>query len=150
MSDAAEQRSITYTVNGLDCEGFFARPRGSGPFPGVVIAHAWMGAGDFERRQATRLAEMGYAALAADVYGAGNRADNPTDALELMQPLVDDRATLRARIAAAVAVLQGMDDVDADRVAADGILLRRTDGARVGAERPECRRCGFIPRAALP
>ncbi|MEO1407327.1 MAG: dienelactone hydrolase family protein, partial [Pseudomonadota bacterium] len=59
-------------------EGYFAHP-GEGDRPLVMVCHAWGGQGDFERDVADRLANKGYAALAADVYGKGNRGSSPEE-----------------------------------------------------------------------
>ena len=53
---------------------FYARPEGSGPFPAVVVIHEIFGLNDAIRSVAERFAETGYAALAVDLYGHGNRA----------------------------------------------------------------------------
>jgi carboxymethylenebutenolidase len=49
------------------------RPRGAGPWPGVVMIHEIFGIDDVLRRQAHRLASAGYVVLAPDLLGAGFR-----------------------------------------------------------------------------
>lgn len=51
--------------------GHLARPAGEGPWPGVVVIHEAFGLDDVMRRQADRLAQAGYLALAVDLYSAG-------------------------------------------------------------------------------
>lgn len=82
-------------------EGYFAHP-GDGDRPLVLVCHAWAGQGDFERKAADELAGKGYAALAADVYGKGIRGSSPEENEKLMTPLVNDRAELQSRLAAAL------------------------------------------------
>jgi carboxymethylenebutenolidase len=53
---------------GRDLKGYVAHPRGSGPFPGVVVIMDALGLSDDIRVQADRLAAAGYLAFAPDLY----------------------------------------------------------------------------------
>jgi dienelactone hydrolase len=88
--------------------------------PCVLIGHAWGGLGDHERERAEELAQLGYVGFAIDVYGKGLRGDPLGDNTKLMQPLLDDRATLRKRLVAAVAAAKKHPMVDPERIGAIG------------------------------
>lgn len=125
-----------YSYDGTTYEGYRVHP-GGGDKPVVLVCHAWGGQQAFEREQADKLAEMGYAALAVDVYGKGKRGSTPEEATALMNPLVEDRAQLQARLGAAIDVARGLEGVDASRVAAIGFCfggLCVLDIARMGAD----------------
>ncbi|TNC40986.1 dienelactone hydrolase family protein [Mumia zhuanghuii] len=51
--------------------GYLAEPSTPGPWPGVVLVHEAFGLDDNMRRHADRLAGMGYATLAVDLYSDG-------------------------------------------------------------------------------
>ncbi|MGW1989330.1 dienelactone hydrolase family protein [Embleya sp. NPDC001921] len=54
------------TAPGLS--GYLARPRGKGPWPGVVVLFEGAGPDAVNRRHADRMAEAGYLALMPDLY----------------------------------------------------------------------------------
>jgi dienelactone hydrolase len=108
----------------------------SGSRPGVVVIHDWMGLSDFTRGRADALARMGYAALAADIYGKGVRPAGPADAKELAGRYKGDRPLLRARGRAALDFLAAQPQADAARLAAMGYCFGGTAAlelARSGA-----------------
>ena len=57
----------------LPVPGYLAQPEGTGPFPGVVVIHEIFGLNENIREITRRFAENGYAALAVDLFGHGNR-----------------------------------------------------------------------------
>jgi dienelactone hydrolase len=73
---------------------WFAQPNGS-PRGAVVVCHGGPGLGLHERGVIERLAALGYAAVAPDLYGV-----KPT--VEMIKALVADPPELRARVLAAV------------------------------------------------
>jgi carboxymethylenebutenolidase len=54
--------------------GYLATPRGSGPWPGVVMIHEIFGLDDVMRGHADRLADLGYLTLAVDLFSTGGTA----------------------------------------------------------------------------
>ncbi len=124
-------------MNNKTFEGFLAWDDShASPRPGVVIAHAWGGRGEFEDDKAQKLAVEGYVVLAMDVYGKGVRGSTPEECRALMTPLLEDRALLRARLLAGVQALADQPLCDASRMAAVGYCfggLSVLDLARVRA-----------------
>ncbi len=50
--------------------------------PGIIVVHEWQGHNDYARMRARMLAELGYVALAIDMYGEGKVAGHPDDAMK--------------------------------------------------------------------
>jgi carboxymethylenebutenolidase len=51
--------------------GVLAAPKGTGPWPGVVLVHEVFGVNDVMRRQARRMADAGYLVLMPDLFTNG-------------------------------------------------------------------------------
>ncbi|BDU77886.1 dienelactone hydrolase family protein [Mesoterricola sediminis] len=107
--------------------GYFAAPRAAkGKVPGVIVLPQWMGLTAHERSVADRLAGLGYAALAADVYGVGMAPKDVKEAGVLAGRYKGDRALYQARIRAALAALRAQPHVDPDRIAVIGFCFGGT------------------------
>lgn len=107
-----------------------------GKRPGILVVHDWMGFGDFSNAKARALAQLGYTALAVDIYGKDVRPKNTDDAALQSGIYKADRALLRRRILAAYETLKNEISVDADRIAVIGFCFGGTTAlelARSGA-----------------
>ncbi len=108
-----------------------------GPRPGVLIVHQWLGITDYEKGRAKQLAELGYVAFCADIYGKGVHPKDTKEAGVEATKYKTDRKLLRARANAGLDVLKKSDHVDAKRVAAIGYCFGGTtviELARSGAD----------------
>ena len=85
----------------------------------IVIFHEANGLGANVRRRARMLADLGYIALAADLYGGG-RTYGGEGAVEQMDRLRSDPGRFRARIRAGFDHLLTLEGVDPARCAAIG------------------------------
>ncbi len=130
--------AVAYKAGDTVCEGFLAYDKAvTGARPGVLIAHQWKGLGDYEKKRAVMLAELGYTAFAVDVYGQGVRPANPQDAGALAGRYKGDRALLRSRMNAGFEVLKKNPLADPKRLSAIGYCFGGTavlELARGGAE----------------
>ena len=110
-----------YTLEGRTFRGYLAQDDAiTGPRPGVIIVHEWWGLNDYIVKRAHKLAELGYVALAIDMYGDGQTAGNPDDAGGLMNAVLTDMAAGTAALRAGYQVLLEQPGVDASRTAAIG------------------------------
>ncbi|HES58011.1 MAG TPA: dienelactone hydrolase family protein, partial [Firmicutes bacterium] len=133
-------QAVEYEHDGTVCEGYFAYDDDfEGARPGVLVVHQWMGLGEFEMEMCRRLAELGYAAFAADVYGKGVRPESTEEAAAQAGMYRGDRSLMRARVQAGLETMKAQDMVDAGQTAAIGycfgggcVLELARGGADVG------------------
>ena len=78
-----------------------------GPRPGVVAVHEAWGLGAQVKRRVAMLAELGYVALAADMFGDRLIPADPPEAFKIIGDFAADTTALRARAGAAVTALKG-------------------------------------------
>lgn len=116
-----KSRQIEYEHEGVTLAGHLAWDDGiAGQRPGVLIAHTWAGRSPNECARAERLAELGYAGFALDLYGKGVLGTSAEENAARMQPFLDDRALLQSRLKAALAAMNRQPEADAARAAAIG------------------------------
>jgi dienelactone hydrolase len=109
----------------------------SGPRPGVLVVHQWLGLTDYEKHRATMLAQLGYVAFCADIYGKDSRPKDVSEAGPLAGKFKADRELLRARANAGLEQMKKSELVDPKRVAAIGYCFGGTaviELARSGAD----------------
>jgi dienelactone hydrolase len=104
--------------------------------PGVVVIHNWMGVGDYVKMRAEQLADMGYVAFVADVYGKAVRPQNVKEAsAEAGKYKSGDRKILRSRLQAAYDELLKNKNVNTEKISASGYCFGGTaalEMARMG------------------
>lgn len=119
-----KKETINYRVGNQSFKGYLVYDeRDKKPKPGVLVAHAWRGQDDFARKKAEALAELGYIALATDVYGDGKSVTTDEEAQALMFPLFLDRKLLLERITGAYDLLKKQPHVDPKRIGGIGFCF---------------------------
>lgn len=112
---------VTYKANGTTLKGFLAYDNAiKGKRPGVLVVHEWWGLNDYARKRAIMLAELGYTALALDMYGNGKQAEHPDDAGKFAAEVSKNMPVAKARFEAAMKVLRKQKTVDPKEIAAIG------------------------------
>jgi len=87
---------------------------------GVLVVHEWWGHNAYARKRADMLAELGYTALALDMYGEGKQADHPEDAGKFAGEVKKNMVNAEARFVAAKNLLMEHYTVDVNKIAAVG------------------------------
>ena len=130
---------VQYQVGDSDFTGYFAwNENNQGERPGVIVVHQWWGHSDYVRERARMLAEMGYTALALDMYGVGKLATHPSDAQAFMKEAVGNTDVAKARFMAAYDLLQQHETTADGQIAAiasvnDLVLVTKQAGAAAAA-----------------
>jgi len=86
-------KNIPYEIDGEQFEAYFATPSNTAPL--VFLVHAWGGVTDYEKKRADMLADMGYAAFAVDLFGAGVRPTEMDERKAMIMSLYQDRPRMR-------------------------------------------------------
>jgi dienelactone hydrolase len=123
---AVQTKAIDYEHDGVKLKGFLAYDDAAkDKQPGVLVFPEWWGLNDYAKSRAKQLAEMGYFAFAADLYGEGKVIDvaHPEDAKKMAEALRMNVATWRGRATAALKLLTSQPNVDAGKVGAIGYCL---------------------------
>ncbi|MDV3458037.1 dienelactone hydrolase family protein [Sphingomonas sp. HF-S4] len=95
-----------------------------GPRPCVLVLPNVLGQKEADNLKAEALAELGYVAFAADLFGQGKRARiEEGDRSRYMDALDGDRLLLRDRLAASLAALKALPQADPDQAAAIGFCF---------------------------
>jgi len=114
-------KEVSYSSEGVVMKGYLAYDKKvKGKRPGVLVVHEWWGHNEYARKRARMLAELGYTALAVDMYGEGKTADHPGDAGKFSSELMKNFDVAQKRFAAAMAFLKKQHTTDPARIAAIG------------------------------
>lgn len=110
-----------YMVGGEAMRGYVAYPEGNtGRLPAVIVIHEWWGHNLYARSRADQLAELGYVAMAIDMYGDGKQAAHPDDAGSFAMAVMGDAEVAKSRFEAALITLKNYPFVDPEQIAAIG------------------------------
>jgi dienelactone hydrolase len=116
-----KEDSVSYTLDGKTFIGYVTYDANNkDKRPAVLIVHEWWGLTDYPRKRAKQLAELGYVAMAVDMYGDGKTAEDPKTAQELATPFYNDPQLTKTRLDAAINKLKEYKQVDTANIAAIG------------------------------
>jgi dienelactone hydrolase len=128
---------VHYRQGDTDLEGLLVYDNSvQAPRPGVVVFPEWWGLTDYPKHRAEQLAQLGYVAFAADMYGNAKMTDSADEAQTIMKSIEGDPQIMRSRAQAALDALSKDSHVDPKKIAAIGYCMGGTvalELARSGA-----------------
>ena len=114
-------QDLEYKSNGMEMQGYIAYDcAAKGKRPAVIIVHEWNGLGDYVKGRAKQVAELGYVAFCADIYGKGVRASSMEESAKLAGTYRSDPKLMRERITAALDEIRKHKLVDTENIAVMG------------------------------
>lgn len=112
---------VEYKSGEATMKGYVAYDdQSKGKLPVVLVVPEWWGNNEYAHMRARMLAELGYLAMAVDMYGDGKVAVTPGDAQALAGPFYKSPAMGVERIEAAMTYLAGHPRANMKLVAAVG------------------------------
>lgn len=116
-----EGNEVTYSTDTTEMKGYIVYDKSiKEKRPGVIVVHEWWGHNDYTRERADMLADLGYTAIAIDMYGDGKQAAHPEDAGKFSGMVMQNIDVAKARFDAALEVLKNNPSVDSTQIAAVG------------------------------
>lgn len=88
--------------------------------PAILVIPEWWGINEYPRKRARMLAQLGYVAMAVDMYGNGKVADSPAAAMKYASPFYRNPEKAKVRIDSVIAKLKTFDVVDPDKIGGIG------------------------------
>lgn len=118
---AVQNKAVTYKDGDTMLTGYlYWDDTIDGQRPGVLVIHEWWGLNDYAKKRAGMLAELGFVAFAADMYGDGRITDKPDQARTWMQEITADVEGWRERAMLGLEQLRASGMVAGDNLAAIG------------------------------
>ena len=114
-------KNVEYSSQGTTLKGYLAYDDATRTKrPGILVVHEWWGLNEYAKKRARMLAELGYTALALDMYGDGKVAMHPDDAGKFSSAIMQDFDVGKSRFLAAEEFLKHQPSVDPTRIGAIG------------------------------
>ncbi|MCZ4407622.1 dienelactone hydrolase family protein [Cryomorphaceae bacterium 1068] len=119
MSIVGEE--VSYTSDSVTMKGYIAYDEtDTTQRPGIIVVHEWWGHTDYVRERAEMLAELGYVALAVDMYGDGKKAEHPDNAMKFSGMVMQNMDGAESRFTEAIKVLKNHPQTADENISAIG------------------------------
>ena len=121
VSIVSAGEEIKHSVGNAKMTAYLAKPAPAKDVKGgVLVVHEWWGHDNYARVRADMLADLGYVALALDMYGDGKKADHPKDAQGFMMEVVSNLDLGEQRFRAAYDILKSQPEMSGEKIGAIG------------------------------
>lgn len=124
---ATETSIVEYQIDDTTFKGYVAvDSTREGKLPGVLVIPEYWGLNDYVKNRARQLADLGYVAFVADMYGDGKVTGDSQQAGQWSGEVKGDRMLMRRRAAAGLEQLKKQEKVDTEKLAAIGYCFGGT------------------------
>lgn len=114
-------KEVSYKDGDQQLKGYLAWDDSiKGKRPGVMVVHEWWGLNDYAKNRAKMLAEEGYVAFAADMYGADKVTTHANDAKGWMTQITQNQDAWQKRALLGLEQLKSSSKVDTSKLASIG------------------------------
>ena len=121
LKSTMKEQEVSYSADGVTMKGFIVwNDAISGKRPAILVVHEWWGLTNYVKYRARQLANLGYVAMAVDMYGDGKVAADPTEAQGLASAFYKDPKLAKTRMDAAIAKIISFEQTDKNNLAAIG------------------------------
>ncbi|MDQ6756712.1 MAG: dienelactone hydrolase family protein [Bacteroidota bacterium] len=138
QSVSIKEDAVSYKIGDSNFKGYVVYDSNNKEKrPGILVVPEWWGLTDYPRMRAKKLAELGYIAMAVDMYGEGKTAPDPKVAQELATPFYKDPTLAKTRLDAAFNEFKKYSQLDTANVAAIGYCFGGfvvLNAAKLGAD----------------
>ena len=116
-----KEETVSYKIDTLNMSNYVVYDENiEGKRPAILVIHEWWGLNDYTKRRANMLAEMGYIAMAVDMYGNNRKGNNPQEAGMLSGPYYENMGMTRKIFDAALEEFKKNPNVDQSKMAGIG------------------------------
>lgn len=105
--------------------------------PGILVVPEWWGMTDYIKMRARKLADLGYIAMAVDIYGDEKVAQDPDTAKKYASPFYQNPQLAKDRLDSAIKKIKEYKQTDSGKIAAIGYCFGGAvvlNSAKLGVE----------------
>lgn len=118
---------ISYNIGDQNFKGYLAwKEDGKKTKPGILVVHEWWGFNEYIKMRTDMLAELGYVAMAVDMYGDGKVYDTAVDAQNAAGYIFSHPDLLKERMEKGYEILTSEKIVDPKHISAIGYCFGGT------------------------
>jgi dienelactone hydrolase len=116
-----KEETVGYTIDTLTMKNYVVYDENvDGKRPAILVIHEWWGLNDYAKRRAKMLAEMGYIAMAVDMYGNDRMGNDAGTAQNLAMPYYQHPDMAKKIFDKALEEFKKNPNVDQGRIAGIG------------------------------
>jgi dienelactone hydrolase len=133
-----KEETVSYDSDGITFKSYVAYDENiKGERPVIMVIPEWWGMTDYPKMRARMLAELGYFAMAVDMFGDSKIAANPQQAQELTKPFYMDPTLAKRLIDVAIQKAKEFPQADPENIAGIGYCFGGyaiLNAAKLGAD----------------